>query len=125
MTIPNSVYDAALAKIATGDRVNFCSAEPADYAGIAAVRLDSAPLTPGAGNGDWTIADGDESGRKLTLEEQTGLDPDSAGTVTWLAIDDGSELLATNPLDSQAVTPGQTWKNPATKILEIPDPTYE
>ncbi len=124
MSIPNVVYDAALAKIATGTRASFCSAEPANYAGIAAVSLAEATLTAGDGNGDWTIADGDTSGRKLTLAEQASVIPASAGTVTYLAIDDGSTLLATTPVASQAVTTTQTWDNPATKVLEINDPTY-
>jgi hypothetical protein len=73
---------------------------------------------------DFAKANGDTSGRKLTLGALTGITPSSNGTVTYLAIDDGSALLKTVPVTSQAVTTAQTWSSPATKIWEIKDPTY-
>jgi len=124
MTIPDSVFDAGLDKIATGNKVTFCSAEPANYAGIAAVALVSNVITAGDGNGDWVIANGDTSGRKLTLGEQANMTPSGNGTVLFLAIDDGAELLATSPVTSQAVLTTETWNSPAVKVLELRDPSY-
>ena len=124
MTIPNSVFDAALSKIATGNRVSYCTAEPASVADIANLALITKSITPGDGNGDWVIADGDVSGRKLMLAEQPNMSPSADGTITYMAIDDGTEILATNPVTPQGVLTTQTWTAPATKVLELEDPAY-
>jgi hypothetical protein len=112
--------DLNLDKIATGTRVSFCSGEPANFAGIAAVSLGNKTVS----GSDFTKANGDTSGRKLTLGALTGITPSSNGTVTYLAIDDGTTLLKTVPVTSQAVTTSQTWTSPSTKLWEIKDPTY-
>ena len=118
----NDVLDAALDKIATCTHLTFCSSQPANYAGIAAVALISATLTAGDGNGDYTIADGDTSGRKITVAAQSSLTPSGDGTVTYAVLDDGTTLLAATTVTSQAVTTAQTWNSPAFDI-EIADPT--
>jgi hypothetical protein len=120
--IHNDVYDAALDKIATSTRITFTSAEPANYAGIAAVALIDVTTTAGDGNGDFTIADGDASGRKLTVAAQSGMAVDTSGTVTHACLDDGTTLLAVTTVTSQAVTTGQTWDSPAFDI-ELADPS--
>ena len=117
----DDVLDAALDKIATCTHLTFCSTQPANYAGIAAVALASATLTAGDGNGDYVIAD-DTSGRKLTVGAQTGMTPSGDGTVTYAVLDDGSTLLAATTVTSQAVTTAQTWNSPAFK-LAIADPS--
>lgn len=121
-SLDDSVFDAALAKIATSVTLTFCSSQPANYAGIAAVKLASATLTAGAGNGDYTIANGDTSGRKLTVGAQTGMVPTANGTVTYAVLDDATTLLAATTVTSQAVTTAQTWDSPAFDI-ELTDPT--
>lgn len=118
----DAVFDAAIDKIATSTKLTFCSAEPANYAGIAAVKLADVTVTAGIGNGDFTKADGDVSGRKITVLAQTGMTPSSNGTVTYAALDDGSTLLAGTTVTSQAVTTAQTWNSPAFD-LEFTDPT--
>jgi hypothetical protein len=122
--VPDDVLDLSLIEIATATRVSVCSAEPADYAGIAAVSLGSLVLTPGDGNGDFVIADGDTSGRKLTLTEQAALTPTSDGTANYLAFDDGTTLLKTVPMAGQLITTAQSWVIPATKLAEVHDATY-
>lgn len=117
----NDVLDAALDKVATCTHLTFCSSQPANYAGIAAVALASATLTAGDGNGDYVIAD-DTSGRKLTVGAQTGMTPSANGTVTYAVLDDGTTLLAATTVTSQAVTTSQTWNSPAFKIA-IADPS--
>lgn len=119
--LANAVLDAALAKIATCTKLTFCSTQPANYAGIAAVKLAEVTLTAGDGNGDYVIAD-DTSGRKVTIQAQTGIVPSANGTVTYAVLDDGSTLLAATTVTSQAVTTAQTWNSPAFKI-GISDPT--
>ena len=119
--IPDAVLDVLLDEIATGTRIVVCSGQPANYAGIAAVALAEAALTPGAGNGDFTIANGDVSGRKLTVAQQTGLDIDVSGDATHVSIDDGSSLLAVTTCTTQTLTSGGTVTIPAWDI-EVSDP---
>jgi len=118
----NDVYDAALDKIATCTALHFCSTQPANHAGIAAVTLANATLTAGDGNGDYVVADGDTSGRKLTVGAQTGMTPTADGTITSAVLTDGTTLLAATTVTSQAVTTSQTWDSPAFDI-ELLDPT--
>jgi len=116
----NDVIDAALDKLATSTHLTFCSSQPANYAGIAAVALVAVTLTAGDGNGDYVIAD-DTSGRKITIGAQTGMTPSANGTVTYAVLDDGTTLLAATAVTSQAVTTAQTWNSPAFK-MSIADP---
>lgn len=118
----NAVYDAALDKVATCTNLTFCSSQPANYAAIAGVTLAAAVLTAGNGNGDYLIADGDVSGRKLTVGAQTGMVPTGNGTITYAVLDDGSTLLAATTTTSQAVLTSETWDSPAFDI-ELADPT--
>jgi len=107
-TVHNDVLDAALAKIATCTRMTACSAAPADFAGIAAVALADVVMTAGDGNGDYTIADGDVSGRKLSIAQQINVDPDATGDATHVALDDGTTLLyvtETNTFGMEVGTP--------------------
>ena len=119
--VDNTVLDAALGQLATATHLTFVSADPADYSGIAAVTLASVTLTAGDGNGDYTIADGDTSGRKVTVTAQTGMTPSADGTVIEACLDDGSTLLGCTTVTSQAVTTSQTWDSPAF-AFEIQDP---
>ena len=116
----NDVLDAALAKVATCTHLTFCSTQPANYAGIAAVALASATLTAGAGNGDYVIAD-HTTGRKLTVGAQTAMTPSANGTVTYAVLDDATTLLAATTVTSQAVTTAQSWNSPEF-IVALPDP---
>jgi hypothetical protein len=120
--ISDDVLDAALAELATATRQVVCSAEPANFAGIAAVALADVTLTAGDGNGDYTIADGDASGRKLTVAQQADVLIDASGTATHVTYDDGTTLLGVTTCTSQALTSGGTVTVPA-HDFEIADPT--
>lgn len=111
--VADAVLEAALNKIATATRLVVCSGQPANFAGIAAVALADVTMTAGAGNGDYTIADGDVSGRKLTVLAQTGVPVDSSGTATHIALDDGTTLLHVTTCTSQVLTAGNTVNTPA------------
>jgi hypothetical protein len=100
----DSVLDAALTKIATATRMVLTSAQPANFAGIAAVALADVALTPGNGNGDFTIANGDVSGRKLTVAQQFEMTVDATGTVNHICLDDGSTLLHVTTCNAKPVT---------------------
>jgi microcompartment protein CcmK/EutM len=109
----DAVLDAALAKVATCTRMVVTSAQPANFAGIAAVALADVTMTAGAGNGDYVLADGDTSGRKLTVQAQTAVPVDATGTATHICLDDGTTLLHVTTCTSQALTSGNTVNVPA------------
>lgn len=109
----DSVLDAALAKVATATRQVVCSGQPANFAGIAAVALADVAMTAGAGNGDYTLANGDVSGRKLTVAAQNGVTVDANGTATHVALDDGTTLLHVTTCTNQVLTAGNTVNVPA------------
>jgi len=116
-TVHNDVLDAALSKVATATTLTVCSSAPANFAGIAAVALAEATMS----SGDYTIADGDTSGRKVTVAAQADMPVDETGTATHIALDDGSTLLYVTECTSQALTSGNTVSTPAWDI-EIADP---
>lgn len=119
--IPDAVLDLLLAGIAAGTRLVVCSGQPANFAGIAAVALADVALTAGNGNGDFTIANGDTSGRKLTVAQQANIAIDSSGDATHVSIDDGTNLLAVTTCSTQTLTSGGTVTVPAFDI-EVSDP---
>jgi hypothetical protein len=117
------VYDAALAKLATCTRVSACTAPPANFAGIAAVSVGNYTLTAGTGNGDWLIADGDTSGRKITLLAQSGNNGTATGAAECLAFDDGTTLLGIIDASGQTINNGSPWTIAQVKVYEFSDPT--
>lgn len=120
--IPDAVLDVLLQEIATGTRMVVCSGQPANFAGIAAVALADVTLTAGDGNGDFTIANGDTSGRKLTVAQQSSVVIDASGDATHVSIDDGTNLLAVTTCTTQTLTSGGTVTVPAFDI-EVSDPS--
>jgi len=100
----DSVLDAALDKVATATRMVVTSAQPANYAGIAAVALADVVVD----SGDFSKANGDVSGRKLVVAAQTAVPIDASGSATHCCLDDGSTLLHVTTIPSQTVTSGNT-----------------
>lgn len=124
---PDSFYDSgSLAQAALADELYVCSAEPTNYADIANSDLvGPVTLTPGAGNGDFTLADGDTSGRKLTVAAQNGASVIASGTATHVVLANGgaTDLIRyITTCTSQAVTSGNT-ANVGAWDIEIADPT--
>lgn len=117
----DAYMDAMLALIDDATTLTVCSAQPANQAGIAAVALASVTLTAGAGNGDYTLANGDTSGRKLTIAQQSGISITASGTATHVVLDDGTNIYVTT-CTSQALTSGGTVTVPAFDI-EVADPS--
>ena len=128
MAIPkadNSVLDATLAKIATSTTVYVCSAEPANQAGIAAVSLGSYTITAGTGNGDWLIANGDVSGRKVSLLAQSGNNASADGTADCLVYSDGTTLLYATDSSDEALNNGSPFTIGAYDVAELRAPVNE
>jgi len=123
MSIPAAMLDSMLDKIASvATRVTYCSGNPSSYSAISGVSLGYKTIS----SGSFSKANGDVSGRKLTLAAQSAITPTcSASTAcTYIALDDGTTLLASNPITSQNIVNTQTWACPAVKVLEIRDPSY-
>ena len=125
-SIHDDVLDAPLNEIAdNGNKIVLCSAEPTTYAeATATYMLVEHALTVGDGNGDYTVANGDTSGRKLTVTQQSSISITNSGTANHAAIVDtgNSKLLTVTTVTSQVLTSGGTVTIPAFKI-EIGDPT--
>ena len=115
--VADAVLDAALTEIATSTTLTVCSAEPANYAGIAAVTLASVTVS----GADFTIADGTTSGRKTTVGEQAAVSISASGSATHVTLDDGSTLQYVTTAPSQALTSGGTV-TVAAWAVEIADP---
>jgi hypothetical protein len=115
------VMDAALDYIALCDRMFVCSQEPASYA-EASGTYDLATHTLAAG--DFSKANGDSSGRKVTIAQQASITVDHSGSATHIALGKSgtSELTYITTCTSQALTAGNTVTVPAFDI-EIGDPT--
>jgi len=96
--IDDTVYDSALNDIiSNADQVVLCEGEPADYTaattdkGAGGVALGEVAVSSTNFTGP---ADGDTSGRKLTLDSLSGVSVDVTGTGDHLAIvDDGNSVL--------------------------------
>ena len=111
--IADAVLDTALNVLITnGDTLNICSAEPANFAGIAAVDLGNDTVsTTGP-------VDGDTDGRKATVGAITTGSVTGNGTATHWALSNGTDTLyATGSLTaSQTVTNGNTFTLDAISI---------
>ena len=116
--VADAVLDAALGEIATSTTLTVCSAEPANYAGIAAVTLAESTVA----GGDFTIADGTTSGRKTTVAEQAGVSISASGDATHVALDDGTTLQYVTTAPTQTLTSGGTV-TVAQWSVELQDPS--
>jgi hypothetical protein len=118
--------DAALDEVALADEMYVCSAQPTNYADIANSDLvGPIALTPGDGNGDFVIGNGDVSGRKITVGAQAGASVIASGNATHIVLATGgaTDLLRyITTVPSQALTSGNT-ANVGAWDVEIADPT--
>ena len=111
--VPDAILDAMLDLIANGvDRIDICKDTPVDYSTATTAgthSLGSVVVTAGVGGGDWTRANGDTNGRKITMAQQTGVSIGTSGTATHIAGTDGSSVFwFATTCTSQAVTAGNT-----------------
>jgi hypothetical protein len=115
----DSVLDALLDKVATGTILTVCSAQPTTRTeAVTTYKLADQVIN----SGQFAKADGDTSGRKVTIAQQTDVPVDSNGTATHVAICDGTNLLYLTTCTSQFLTAGNTVTVPAWKF-EVSDPS--
>ncbi len=122
-TVHDDVLDAALNYIKTNcNKMVACSTQPTTYTqanatyALANVTMNSS---------DFTIANGDTSGRKLTVAAKTGVSVGSTGDPVVIALLDttNSKLLYTTDEGSvQTIYTGNTINLPSWKI-ELADPS--
>jgi len=119
-SICDAFLDAALNYLKNnGVLLTVCNAEPTTYAEASAtfkladVVIDSADFTG--------PADGDASGRKITVNQQADIPVDTSGTATHVAICAAAALILVTTCTSQALTSGNTVTVPAFDD-EIADP---
>lgn len=114
-TLHSDVYDGGLNVVKNNvTNLVFCSSQPGNYAGIAAVTLVSKTGMTSGGSFTGPAADGPTKGRQLTINAITGMSPSANGTVTYAVLTDGlSRILAGTTVTPQAVSTGQSWDSPA------------
>lgn len=104
--IPDLQIDGML-QLVEGDQLNICSAQPTTFAeATATFNLASFPIV----GGDYTLANGDVSGRKNTLKALAGALITATGTATHASVTlaAGSVLKLTTTTISQLLTSGGT-----------------
>ena len=114
----NAMIDGGLDEMSTCTLLTVCAGQPTNYADIAARKLASVVID----GSDFTKADGDSSGRKVTISQQASISITASGNADHVVIDDGSADYVVTTATSQALTSGGTVTVPAWDI-EISDPT--
>jgi hypothetical protein len=119
--IPDAVMDAALNDIKNNaTRMHICVGQPTDYADVTTRSKGYATMA----SGDYTVADGDTSGRKITVASKS-VTPSGDGTVDHVALIDvsNSAIKAIDTIPSKAVTNGVAVTIAAFDLWEIRDPS--
>ena len=110
-SVANSVIDGALAVIATATRLDVTS-DSSTPTGLTN-SLAHVTLTAGNGNGSYTIADGDASGRKVTIAQQSDISVTASGTANHIVLSLTGTILLTTTCTAQVLTSGNTVTVPA------------
>jgi hypothetical protein len=102
-TVNDIVLDAALDVVVNNaDRVDVCSVAPTTYAeATSTYTLADETMITGQGN-DYNTANGDTSGRKVTVSAKNGITVDATGMATHVSLVDttGTDLLYVTELGS-------------------------
>ena len=116
----DSILDAALDYVKNNvTQECVCSQQPTTY--NEAVVTYKLAIKTGLTSGSFTgPANGDSSGRKLTVNQQASINVDSSGDATHIALCSGSVLLYVTTCTQQTLTSGNTVTIPVWDI-EIAD----
>ena len=123
--VADAALDDGLDNLATATLLTVCTTQPATYAdATGALKLADVVVTAGIGGGDFTLANGDVSGRKLTVAAQSAVPIDTSGDAQHIALVRVSDttLLFVTTCTLQALTASGTVDIPAWDI-EMADPT--
>jgi hypothetical protein len=120
---PDAVMDAALDYIDQADVLRVCSTLDSSptHAEIVTATLASVAITPDT---DFTKADGDTSGRKVTVAAKSSVSVTASGDANHIALTttSGSVVRYVTTCTTQTLTSGNTVNIPAWDI-EIADPS--
>lgn len=116
---PDVTLDQMLDFIAGCTALVVCVNEPADFAAVRAGTNDLAEAV--LAGGDFTKANGDTSGRKVTVAAKNGMSIGENGDAQHIALVTASELRYVTTCTLQTLTSGGTVNSPAFDI-EIADP---
>ncbi len=120
-SVHNDVLDGALSVIRSScTRMTLCSAEPGTFAQASAtLALADTDMAPA----DFVLADGDTSGRKMTVAAKAGVPINVGGSATHIALLDvaASRLLYVTTCPTQGVAQGGT-ADVGSWAIEIADP---
>lgn len=116
--LPDAVLDLSPDEIATATIMTVCSAEPTNRT-EAVTTFALADVT--MAGVDFTVGDGDTSGRKVAVAAKSGVTVDTSGTATHIALCDATNLLAVTTCTSVALTTPGDVNIPAFDI-EFRDP---
>ena len=120
-TVHNDVLDAAFNEVKNNCNImTVCSQQPADRTeAVTTYALADVAMA----SGDFTLADGDTSGRKMTVAAKSDVTVDATGTAAVIALCDATRLLyTTDETSGQSLTSGNTCDFPSWDA-EIADPT--
>jgi len=115
---PTVVLDGLLDKIATGTSLAVCSAQPSVLGDIATYALATTSLT----GGSYTKANGDVSGRKISIYVADPIAITATGTATHVVVYTATDILLVTTSTSQVLTSGGTVTVPTFKC-ETASPT--
>lgn len=120
-SLVDAVLDGLLDVIATATIMVLCSSEPTNYTQLTSTYALADVTTSG---GDFTKANGDTNGRKVTIAAKNSVPVDTSGTAqhVGLGISGSSTFLGTTTCASQAVTSGNTCNIGSWKC-EVADPS--
>lgn len=117
--VADSVLDAALDRIATATLMTACSQQPANRTeAVTTYKLADVAMS----GVDFVKANGDVSGRKVTVAQKSGVTVDTTGTTNHVALSSTTELLYVTTCTPQVLTAGNTMTFSTWKI-ETRDPT--
>ncbi len=118
-SVHNDVLDAMLDEIATATIMTACSQEPTTRTeAVTTYALADVAMS----GGDFTNAEGDTNGRKVTVGAKSSVLIDATDTADHVALCDGSDLLYVTTCPGVALTSGQNVDFNAWDI-EVADPT--
>lgn len=119
-SVHDTVLDGAFDVLDQANLMTVCSSEPTTRTeAVTTFKLADVAMTV---NSDYTKANGDTNGRKVTVAAKSAVPIDTSGTATHVALVDGTNLLYVTTCTSQALTSGGTVDFPAWDV-EIADPT--
>lgn len=114
----DSVLDALLDKVATGNQILVTTSQPTTRANAISASLASATLA----SGDFTKADGTPNGRQVTVAQKSSVPITATGSATHVAIVDDTNLLYVTTVTAQTLTSGNTVTIPSWTVT-VADPS--